>query len=193
MRLLAIPALLLFCGVVDGAEPFSPDLSLIRNWNQAFYQSHPYQPFPKTLRFEGSKTFTYVASKHKDWKNSQEKIRIAIKTYKPQILLIEGIAKSDGVSPRVWDDRIKQDLNVEGFEAYYANKLALQERIPFVGAELEGKMSDHTSYERDIAVVSYVAELLNKYDNVMVVYGAGHYVQQELVLEKMLGSPKLIP
>lgn len=118
-------------------------------------------------------------------------IESAIKHFKPQIILIEGIAKADGLSPRVWDEKVKQNLHVEGFEDYFAYKVALQEKIPFVGAELDGKMSDHSSYERDAAVVSYIAELLNRYNNVMVIYGAGHFVQQEATLVKMLGTPRL--
>ena len=53
-------------------------------------------------------------------------------------------------------------------------------------------MSEHTSYERDLAVVSYLDELLKQYDNVMIIYGAGHFVQQEDCLVNMLGMPKVI-
>lgn len=45
------------------------------------------------------------------------------------------------------------------------------------------------SYDRDFSVVNRVAELLNQYRQVMVIYGAGHYVQQEEVLKNMLGAP----
>lgn len=50
-------------------------------------------------------------------------------------------------------------------------------------------MSEHTSYERDIEVVTRLAGLLAQYNRILVVYGAGHFVQQELVLTKMLGAP----
>lgn len=169
-----------------------PDTSLIRQWNQDFYEKHNYQPFPKIVYFKNvknQKAVVFVGTKHKDWKNSQEKIKTAIENENPEIILIEGIAKSDGLSPRIWDDKIKQSLEREGFEGYFAYKLALQKRIPFAGSELEGAMSEHTSYERDIAVVNRLAELLAQYNRVLVVYGAGHFVQQELVLTKMLGAP----
>ena len=45
------------------------------------------------------------------------------------------------------------------------------------------------SYDRDFSVVNRVAELVNQYRQVMVIYGAGHYVQQEEVLKNMLGAP----
>lgn len=178
--------------LAEGADQITPDLSLIRNWDLHFYQNHPYQPFPKIIQFDGKHTLTFVATKHSDWKNSQAKIEFAIKTFKPKIILIEGIAKANCLSPRVWDDKLKANLNVDGFEDYYAYKIAIESKIPFVGAELEGKMSDHSSFERDVAVVNYLGELLMKYHNVMVIYGAGHFVQQESCLVKMLGKSRSI-
>lgn len=182
----------LFPLIAFANESFSPDISLIRQWNDGFYKKHPYQPFPKTILFReirSGKAVTFVATKHKDWKSSQQKIKASIEREIPEIILIEGIARNDGLSPRIWDDKIKHDLRKEGLEGYYAYKLAVEKNIPFVGAELDGKMSDHTSYERDVAVVTYLANLVNRHNRVLVIYGAGHFVQQELVLTKMLGVP----
>jgi hypothetical protein len=133
-----------------------------------------------------------VATKHKNWIDTQIQIKQAIYQIHPDIILIEGIAKEDGVSPRIWDDKIKQNLNDEGFEDYYTYKLALENKIPFVGAELQGKMSEHTSYDRDISVLTYLSDLLNRYNTVLVIYGAGHFVQQEPALIKVLGAAKII-
>ena len=191
-NLLTITTILLSLSSASAKEMFSPNISLIRPWKKDFYDKHPYQPFPKTVFFKttrGQKELSFIATKHKDWKKSQQIIESTILEKKPEILLIEGIKKSDGLSPRVWVDKIKQDLNKEGLEGYFAYKIALEQGIPVVGAELEGKMSNFTSYQRDIAVVTYFAELLSRYNRVMVIYGAGHFVQQELVLSDMLGSP----
>lgn len=171
-----------------------PDISLIRKWDKVFYDSHRLQPFPKTIRFVANnknknKKVTYVATKHKSWKITQKKIAAAISTIRPDIILIEGVGKTEGISPRKWDIEIKQSMEGEGFEDYFAYKLALENKIPFTGTELDGYMREHTSYERDIAVVNRIAELLDTYENILIIYGAGHYVQQELALEKMLGRP----
>lgn len=169
------------------------DLSLIRRWDQNFYNQHKYQPFPNTILFRlGHKNIVYVATKHKNWKDTQIQIKHAIYQLNPDIILIEGIAKEDGISPHIWDDKIKQNLNAEGFEDYYAYKLALEKKIPFVGAELPGKMSEHTSYDRDISVLTYLSDLLSRYNTVLIIYGAGHFVQQEPALIKTLGPSKII-
>lgn len=99
MRLLVTIFIVVLGAATAHAETYQRDLSLIRVWDQDFYCNHPYQPFPKVVRYEGQRTLTFVATKHKDWKSSQE----------------------------------------------------------------------------------------------IVIYGAGHFAQQEAVLTKMLGSPQLVP
>lgn len=44
---------------------------------------------------------------------------------------------------------------------------------------------------RDAHITSLIAEMLNKYDRVMIVYGCSHIYQQELVLKDMLGEPQI--
>jgi hypothetical protein len=172
------------------AKSYMPDISLIRHWDELYYHKHPMQPFPRVVSFEdGRKRLTYVATKHKKWQASQRLIQETIQSVNPDVILIEGLRKEWGLSPHYWDDKIHQNLHAEGYEAYYAYKIAQLKHTPYVGSELPGKMSAHSSYERDVATVNRIAELLNVHHNVLVVYGAGHYVQQEAALIGLVGRP----
>jgi hypothetical protein len=42
---------------------------------------------------------------------------------------------------------------------------------------------------RNAYIVSVIAELLNKFDNILVVYGGSHLASQQLAIEEMLGTP----
>jgi len=42
---------------------------------------------------------------------------------------------------------------------------------------------------RDSSIVEVIAEMLNKYDRVFVIYGAGHHVVEHKVLREMMGEP----
>ena len=52
------------------------------------------------------------------------------------------------------------------------------------------KFSDALDRFRDSHIVNVIADLLNKYDQVLVVYGAGHRMEQAAVLEDLLASPE---
>lgn len=45
---------------------------------------------------------------------------------------------------------------------------------------------------RDLFMLQNIAAALNKYDTVFVIFGAGHYEAQRLVLEDMMGKPEYI-
>lgn len=104
-------------------------------------------------------------------------------------MLIEGIHADWGMSPRRWDQDLDARSNQDGYESYYAYKRALEMKIQFIGSEPSGKMSEYTSYERDLAVVKLVWELMSRFQKVMVVYGAGHFVQEEPALVRLFGKP----
>jgi hypothetical protein len=180
--------------IISSAWSVTPKISLIREWDSAYYQNHHLQPFPKILKFtiepNGKKrNIFYVATKHKNWQETQKKIRFAIEQLKPDIVFIEGIKQEDGVSPLIWENESKKNLDMEGNEDYFAYKIAKERSIPFLGSELSGRMKDHTSFERDIAFVTRLAELVDKYNTIIIIYGAGHYVQQEEALAEMFGTP----
>lgn len=171
------------------AANLTPDLSLLRQWNANVYNTHQLQPFPKVVKYQADgKTLVYVATKHKNWKDSQQLIQQVIEQVRPNAIMIEGLHSSWGESPQNWKHQINRNLNAEGLEDYFAYKLALSKNIRMFGSE-PGKMSDFSSYQRDQFAVKKIAELINRFNKLLVIYGAGHFVQQEKVLEKMLGKP----
>ena len=74
---------------------------------------------------------------------------------------------------------------------YYAYKRAQELNIDYVGIEL-GVMKNYSSYERDIVFLESIYELAKKYKTILIIYGAGHFVQQELVLEALFGKPQAV-
>ena len=47
-------------------------------------------------------------------------------------------------------------------------------------------------YSRNPYMLKEIFKAINKYDNVLVTMGAGHYEEQRIVLEKAFGIPKYI-
>jgi hypothetical protein len=69
-------------------------------------------------------------------------------------------------------------------------EVTTRQSAPVEGELFTNDMSLRIGAVREVHIVRLIAELLNKHDRVLVVYGAGHHVQQEKVLEKMLGVPR---
>jgi hypothetical protein len=192
VKILSIFLLPAFMAISSLGADFLCDLSLLRKWDQGFYDRHPYQPFPRVLKFRnGEHQLVYVATKHKNWKDSHRLIKKALEETKPDIVLLEGLLKDWGESPSNWNDKIQGNLDSEGLEDYFAFKLTKEMKIPSVGSE-PGRMASFSSFERDQAAVTLIAELLKRYRKVIVIYGAGHFVQQERTLEKLMGKSVLI-
>ncbi len=85
------------------------------------------------------------------------------------------------------------------FEAWYRDRngrpfryeeITTEVCAPVAGLLFTNDMSLAIGEVRDTHIVRTIAGLLNEHDRVLVVYGAGHHVQQEKVLEKMLGTPR---
>jgi hypothetical protein len=70
---------------------------------------------------------------------------------------------------------------------YDKKKIEREEDRTFVEAlvKAHGKI-------RDANIVGTIATLLEKYDRVLVVYGAGHRMQLDRALEDMLGKPEFL-
>jgi len=60
---------------------------------------------------------------------------------------------------------------------------------PVEGLRFTNEVSHAVGQVRDAHLVRTIAELLNRFDRVLVVYGAGHHVQQAEVLAAMIGEP----
>lgn len=188
-RLPPVFVILLMTNIAMASNAFHADVSLIREFNQSLHDKHSFQPFPKLIRFiSGNKSLVYVATRHKDLEKSKELIRRAIDQTSPEIILLEGMRASWGQSPRKWDG---QTSDKDGYEVNLAYKLAIEKGIPFLGAE-PGKPKEFSSFQRDQSAIKKIAELMSQYNKVLVVYGAGHYVQEEEALKKMFGAPELL-
>ena len=70
---------------------------------------------------------------------------------------------------------------------YIRKKIGREENSPFADAlvKAHGKI-------RDANIVGTIATMLAKYDKVLVIYGAGHRMQLDRVLQDMLGKPEFI-
>ena len=69
----------------------------------------------------------------------------------------------------------------------------LVKTVPNVkGNELEKLHAEFDKYGRDTFMIQNIAAALNKYNTVFCIFGRGHYAQQQLVLEDMLGKPEYI-
>ena len=60
------------------------------------------------------------------------------------------------------------------------------------GNELEKLHAEFDKYGRDTFMVQNIAAALNKYNTVFCIFGTGHYAQQQLALEDMMGKPEYI-
>ena len=71
--------------------------------------------------------------------------------------------------------------------------ITIQETAPYNAADslFTQKMDYQVARVRDAAVCRAIAEGLNRFDRVLVVYGAGHFGMEQKILRKMLGRPVL--
>lgn len=72
-------------------------------------------------------------------------------------------------------------------------EVTTQQSAPIEGGQFTNEISLHIGAVREVHIVRLIADLLERHDRVLVVYGSGHHVQQEKVLEKMLGIPRIDP
>lgn len=88
------------------------------------------------------------------------------------------------------------------FRAWYAQKnhkqfdaeaITVQETAPYNNEDslFTQKMNFEISRIRDMAICRTIADALNNFDRVMVVYGAGHFGMEQDILTKMLGRPEM--
>lgn len=85
------------------------------------------------------------------------------------------------------------------FEAWYEERngepfryeeITTEVCAPIEGLRFTNEVSHAVGRVRDAHIVHTIADLLNRCDRVLVVYGAGHHVQQAKVLAAMLGEPR---
>lgn len=115
-----------------------PDLSLIQDYTREAGDAS--RPVAVTHFENGSKHLYYINASHVTGiKNPTcETVRKAIQTYKPQLVIIEGIPTEDGVSPPSYVDYVNRKERPQNFplgEPAYAAFLAIQNQIPFIGGE----------------------------------------------------------
>jgi hypothetical protein len=80
-----------------------------------------------------------------------------------------------------------QDHNHEEF---HADEITTDTTAPTNNGELfTQRVSSDVQLFRDSSALDTIASMLEKHDNVLIVYGAGHLFTQRLALEKMLGKP----
>ena len=72
-------------------------------------------------------------------------------------------------------------------------EVTTQQSAPIEGGLFTNGISLRITDVREVHIVNLIADLLDNHDRVLVVYGSGHHVQQEKVLEKMLGTPRIEP
>ena len=68
------------------------------------------------------------------------------------------------------------------------DEVTTEESAPIEGLLFTNQLAFAIGQVRDSHIVRTIADLLNQHDRVLVVYGAGHHVQQEKVLEAMMGN-----
>ncbi len=103
-----------------------------------------------------------------------------------QILGLDDEELSDPATFAVW-------YEVKNGRPFKYEEVTVQHSAPLKGGLFTNEMSLRIGEVRDVHIVRLIADLLNNHDRVLVVYGAGHHVQQEKVLEKMLGVPRIEP
>lgn len=76
-------------------------------------------------------------------------------------------------------------------KAFSYKRLTTNDVAPIKGekATYLQKINYYINHFRNVHIVNLISDMLNKYDKVLIAYGAGHLVQQKHVLEDMLGVP----
>ena len=148
MRVISLIAILIFAsGCVHGTRALSSesstvvfDANLLLPWTAA-YQNRELAPPPILYEFtRGAKTLIYLASKHS---NSSETltfrfIKWVLENRKPDVLILEGFSTDLGPNPSAIVAEAQRGVK-NGFypsgEPAYAIELAIEGKIPFIGAE----------------------------------------------------------
>ncbi len=102
---------------------------------------------------------------------------------------------------RAYDIGPGEFSDLDDFEQWYAEKnergfdydeIDTNVTAPIASddALFTNRISARVGAIRDAHITGVIADMLNRYDRVLVVYGAGHHVQQARVLEDMLGGPR---
>jgi hypothetical protein len=70
-------------------------------------------------------------------------------------------------------------------------QITVMDAAPITGSDAlyTNQISVFEDVIRNTRITQVIAEMLNLYDRVLVVYGAGHHVQQAKVLDRMMGTP----
>jgi len=78
---------------------------------------------------------------------------------------------------------------------FNAEIISVQETAPYNNPDslFTQKMGFEIMKVRDMAICRAVADAINKYDRVLVVYGAGHFVMEQDILADMIGQPVFEP
>lgn len=164
------------------------DLQKVRRYDRDFYFSHPYQPFSRLISYKNkTNELYYVADRHAECQKTKERIDLALKK-NPDLIVVEGLRRSWGVNPDNWDLKIQKKTGLNSCDIYYPLKRAKELKIDYAGTE-PGKMKNFSSYERDLYFLISLKSFSEKYKKILVIYGSGHYVQQELVLNSFFGQP----
>lgn len=124
---------------------FDPDYSLIRSWHEV---TLPLElPFVAKFAANG-KQLCFVASRHEGGVESPtlKTVRHAFDTFRPQVVVVEGVPNKGEASPRWYLDICREQAKhdyAEGGEGSYATVLAAERGIDFI----PGEPSNEKMYE----------------------------------------------
>lgn len=117
------------------SDQFIADTSLVRPWDGKGAGPEP----PNVVRFQrGDNELSYVAVRHETDLNSKtfETIKKEFSEFKPQIVIIEGLQTSEGISPASRTNNPPLDSKTwPRGEPQYSAALASQNGVPFIGGE----------------------------------------------------------
>lgn len=96
--------------------------------------------------------------------------------------------------------KVDSILSINEFEEWYlqhnhtkfdVSKITTMDTAPIndENASFTQKISYFETKIRNINIVKTIANTLNEYNKVLIVYGSGHHAEQKKVLEAMLGKP----
>ena len=94
-------------------------------------------------------------------------------------------------------------LNVNDFKEWYRKNQETEFNYEEITAETTkpycsnnaGYIQQFACYNskiRDFHIVNVIADMLNQYNRVLVVYGHGHHTMQQAILEELMGEPTVV-
>jgi len=114
---------------------FAADVSLVRAWEVKNYDPKP----PSVTRFQkGNKQLSYLETLHSNELNCEtfKKIKEELSDFKPDVVILEDLETSKGMSPKKWDMSFPLDnQNWDCGEPCYTAALAFEKNIPYIGGE----------------------------------------------------------